>query len=161
MWSQDNIRNIIANPIYTGFANYPKIIDDDVWIEAGLIAIEQEGMENYLERVFENLKEVFGREYPRRKEFIEISKKIKSGKEFLKLLLKDLRNFYKKWRITSGISAEIIHFINFLRHNLYSRIYNSSISDFVNPPILRNSIIARFAKSSKCVLSNPPILSSK
>lgn len=141
MLTQNNVKKMITNPIYAGIAGYPKIIEDEKWIEAGVIMVEEEGMENYLELVFENLKEAFGVEYPEKEKIIENEKRIEKIKlrEFLTGLLNDFRKFYKKCRIATPIPVAIIHFIKIYRRILYIGIFESSISDFFNPSFYGNT----------------------
>ncbi|KXB01274.1 hypothetical protein AKJ41_02120 [candidate division MSBL1 archaeon SCGC-AAA259O05] len=58
--SEEDVRDIVHNPVYPGLGPFPKIISDEKWIEANAVAIEREGKEEYLRKLLEVLGETFG-----------------------------------------------------------------------------------------------------
>lgn len=160
MNSKENIEEIITNPVYVGIGEYPKVIDDETWVKAGVIAIEKEGIERYFDLVFENLKEAFGVEYSEKDETIkEGIKAYENGrlKEFLQGFIKELRKFYTRWRITTAIPEEFLHIIYYfaLMLNINTkRYYRVQIP--LAPFIYRSIIYKFFVQISGLI--NPPIL---
>ncbi len=153
MITEKEVEKIISNPVYVGIGLYPRIVNDDMFIQAGVIAIKEYGLQRYFSYLFENLKQLFGEEYPKKDEIIKEAKEaMKNGKlrEFLRCFINDLRKFYNKCRMTSGIPEVIIHFIKVYRQVLYIRLYQSSI------------LFSCYAiQSSKCRFANPPFLFQK
>lgn len=91
-----HVKEIITNPIYVGIGDYPKIIEDEVFAEAGVISIEKAGIKNYFDLMFENLERALGEKYPGKKKVIASAEKTKDMKKFLLNLLNTLRQFYDK-----------------------------------------------------------------
>lgn len=50
-WTSEDVANLIANPIYVGMGPYPKILDDDLWVESAVRAIGEEGAAAFLTRM--------------------------------------------------------------------------------------------------------------
>lgn len=160
MITKENVEKILTNPLYIGIGGFEKVIDDEMFIRAAKIIIEKDGMQNYLSLLFQNLKEAFEMEYPKKEEVVEDAiKAYENGKieEFLQTFIKELRNFYKEWRISPGMPDVILHFINVFLYNLYSEI-NCSIFAFINPTISINAGFINPPIFVSAMLFNPPIL---
>lgn len=46
--TEKNVRAMLCNPIYTGIADYPPLINDEQWIRAAAKAIKDDGAEQWL-----------------------------------------------------------------------------------------------------------------
>ena len=157
-----DVREIICSHVYTGIGSYPKAISDEQWIEAGKIAIKGDGLEQYLTKVFYCVETSFGERFPEKEKWMNSAEKqiekIET-EEFLASLLRALRKYYRKWRITSGIPVVIIQKIKILRIILNIWVLKSSKIRLLNHPILAIEFGRCWAyKSSKVGLSNPPFL---
>jgi len=131
---RETIEKIICNPIYTGIGPYPAVITDEQWIKAGKIAISEYGLERYLMNTME-------------KRFARDEMKV-----YLSDLLKDLRRFYKKCRITTPIPVVILQNINIFSITLNIGLFKSFISWLACHSIRQWWV----CKSSDSELSNPP-----
>jgi len=45
---EKTLRGMICNPIYTGIAPFPKLVDDEAWVKAAAQFIAEEGVEQFL-----------------------------------------------------------------------------------------------------------------
>lgn len=43
--SEEDVKNIIHNPVYAGLGSFPRIVSDKEWIEANAMAVERNGKE--------------------------------------------------------------------------------------------------------------------
>jgi hypothetical protein len=39
-WTEDMVRGILCNPLYAGMGDFPRIVEDDVWVATAVKAIE-------------------------------------------------------------------------------------------------------------------------
>ena len=46
--SEDEVRGMIANPIYAGIGPYPQLIPDEQWVRCAAKAIAEDGPEQFL-----------------------------------------------------------------------------------------------------------------
>ena len=58
-WNDNDIKEIIINPVYTGIGKYPKQIDDKTYIEAAKQYIKEHGIEDYFTKMLSNLRKSF------------------------------------------------------------------------------------------------------
>ena len=58
-WSEEDVRNVITNPIYAGIGPYPSIVPDEQWIGAVSKLIKERGAERVMKDVLRNLREAF------------------------------------------------------------------------------------------------------
>jgi len=131
------------------------VITDEQWIKAGKIAISEYGLERYLTNVFDSVERSFGAPFPRREEWMNTMEKRFARDEmkvYLSDLLKDLRRFYKKCRITTPIPVVILQNINIFSITLNIGLFKSFISWLACHSIRQWWV----CKSSDSELSNPP-----
>lgn len=55
-WTEDMIRGILCNPLYAGMGDFPRIVEDDVWVATAVRAIEQDGLEQWLVNMLHTLR---------------------------------------------------------------------------------------------------------
>lgn len=60
LWTGDQVRDTLRNPIYAGLGPYPAIVSDEEWIEANAQLIREEGPEQYLANLLCVLRDTFG-----------------------------------------------------------------------------------------------------
>lgn len=53
------IRGILVNPIYTGIGPFPRLVQDETWVNAGTKLIEEEGARQFLVNLLYVLRECF------------------------------------------------------------------------------------------------------
>ena len=46
--SEENIRGLLCNPIYSGVGPFPRMVSDEVWIGSAAKLIREEGPEQFL-----------------------------------------------------------------------------------------------------------------
>lgn len=47
-FTEEEVRGMIANPIYAGIGPYPQLIPDEQWVRCAAKAIAQDGAEQFL-----------------------------------------------------------------------------------------------------------------
>jgi hypothetical protein len=47
----EDVKGVIHNPVYTGMGAYPVVVDESVWVKSAIVAIEEEGTEEFLRRM--------------------------------------------------------------------------------------------------------------
>jgi hypothetical protein len=55
-WNEEMVGGIICNPVYAGIPPFPPIVDDRMWIEAGVKMVKARGLRQYLINVLYELK---------------------------------------------------------------------------------------------------------
>lgn len=55
-WTAEAVREMISNPIYVGLGQVPAIIELDLWVGAGVVAVKEIGLSQYLGLVYDNLR---------------------------------------------------------------------------------------------------------
>ena len=55
-WTENNIKDVITNPVYVGIGPYPQIIQDDVWIATAQKSLSQMGAKEFFGRMLRNLR---------------------------------------------------------------------------------------------------------
>jgi len=53
------IDGVLCNPVYTGIGPFPKIVNDQMWIAAGVQLVKEKGLRQYLVNVLYQLKKSF------------------------------------------------------------------------------------------------------
>lgn len=61
-WTEEDVQNIVNNPIYVGLGPFPRIIDDDSWIKAQAPVVKEKGLKRTLENIRKQLQGSVGRE---------------------------------------------------------------------------------------------------
>jgi len=61
----EKVRAMFCNPLYTGIsANFPKLVDDEVWIRAAAQSVQEHGLEQWLVNMLYVLRESLGTSAP-------------------------------------------------------------------------------------------------
>jgi hypothetical protein len=58
-WIEQDIREILSNPIYTGIGPFPQIVDDETWVRAGAKVIAEIGAEAYQTQLLKSVRASF------------------------------------------------------------------------------------------------------
>ena len=66
--TEDSVRGILCNPIYTGVEPFPQIIQDEEWIRGAEKLIKEEGARQFLVNVLHCLKVTYHRHFEAEKE---------------------------------------------------------------------------------------------
>ncbi len=56
-FTQEEVRGMIANPVYAGIGPFPQLVPDDQWIRAAAKAIRADGPEQFLVNMLHVLRE--------------------------------------------------------------------------------------------------------
>lgn len=59
-WKPEDVENIVANPMYVGIGQYPRIISDEQWIAAFSQLMTEVGKAESLKLLIANLRKSFG-----------------------------------------------------------------------------------------------------
>lgn len=59
-WTENDVEDVIANPVYVGVGPFPKAIADEVWITTAVLAIRKYGTETFLSAMLAALRKSFG-----------------------------------------------------------------------------------------------------
>lgn len=59
-WTEDDVKSILDNPIYTGMGPFPRMITDDLYVTSALKSIKVRGAEEYLRSMLKCLKDSLG-----------------------------------------------------------------------------------------------------
>jgi hypothetical protein len=114
----ESIQAIISDPVYIGIGGFEQVISDKIWIKVAIIAIQKDGVRQFLENVLCNLERNFAVELKGKKEWVQdvesTLKRYDPNKALQDLLLflrdffknsksdiSDFRKSYIKWRINS------------------------------------------------------------
>ena len=54
------VRGMVCNPVYAGMGPYPALIPDEQWVAAATVAIENEGVEQFLVNMLYMLRQTLG-----------------------------------------------------------------------------------------------------
>lgn len=110
-----DIQAITSNPIYTGIGRFERAIPDSLWIKSAKIAIDEDGLEEFLRHVAWNLECSFGVKFEDEKGWVQDAKSVlekhgvEKGLQNMLLFFRDffgisnIRKSYMKWRIDSPI----------------------------------------------------------
>jgi hypothetical protein len=60
--SQEAVKGILVNPIYTGVGPFPRLVEDAAWVRACAKLIEEEGPQQFLVNLLFVLRECFQEE---------------------------------------------------------------------------------------------------
>ena len=60
--SPEAVKGILVNPIYTGLAPFPRLVEDVAWVRACAKLIEEEGADQFLVNLLHVLRECFQEE---------------------------------------------------------------------------------------------------
>ena len=60
--SQEAVKGIVVNPIYTGVGPFPRLVEDAAWVRACAKLIEEEGPQQFLVNLLYVLRECFQEE---------------------------------------------------------------------------------------------------
>ena len=60
--SQEAVKGILVNPIYTGVGPFPRLVEDAGWVRACAKLIEEEGADQFLVNLLYVLRECFQEE---------------------------------------------------------------------------------------------------
>jgi hypothetical protein len=60
--SQEAVKGILVNPIYTGVGPFPRLVEDAAWVRACAKLIEEEGPQQFLVNLLYILRECFQEE---------------------------------------------------------------------------------------------------
>jgi hypothetical protein len=53
----EKVRALFCNPLYTGLAHFPRLIDDETWVRAAAQALREHGSEQWLVNMLYVLRE--------------------------------------------------------------------------------------------------------
>jgi len=53
----EQVRALFCNPLFTGIAHFPKVVDDETWVRAAMQAIREHGAEQWLVNMLYVLRE--------------------------------------------------------------------------------------------------------
>lgn len=56
-WTEDDVSNIVCNPIYTGIPPYPQIVPEEQWISTAKKMIKEQGADWFLQTMLRTLRE--------------------------------------------------------------------------------------------------------
>ena len=57
----EDVKSIFCNPIFTGIAPFPKMIEDDLWIKSAKNLIEKIGIDDFLKGMLKALRATYGK----------------------------------------------------------------------------------------------------
>ena len=60
----EKVRALFCNPLYTGLAHFPRLIDDETWVRAAAQALREHGSEQWLVNMLYVLREFLGTSVP-------------------------------------------------------------------------------------------------
>lgn len=55
-FTAEDVADMISNPVYAGIGPYPPIVDDDQWVAAALVGINEHGADAFLRRMLRVLR---------------------------------------------------------------------------------------------------------
>ena len=55
--TEEEVRSLIANPVYAGLGPFPQIVSDEQWVRAATKAIKEDGPEQFLVNLLHVLRE--------------------------------------------------------------------------------------------------------
>lgn len=58
-WTEDDVADVLTNPIYTGIGPYPRMVDDVTWVRAIARACKENGTQETVLRMLLLLREAF------------------------------------------------------------------------------------------------------
>jgi hypothetical protein len=58
--TEEEVRGMIANPIYAGIGPYPQLIPDEQWVRCAAKAIAEDGPEQFLVNLLHVLRQALG-----------------------------------------------------------------------------------------------------
>jgi hypothetical protein len=58
-FTEEEVRGLVANPIYAGLGPYFQLINDEQWIRAAVAAIREDGPEQFLVNLLHVLRQSF------------------------------------------------------------------------------------------------------
>jgi hypothetical protein len=58
-FTEEEVRGVIANPIYAGVGPYPQQVPDEQWVRAAANAIREDGAEQFLVNLLHMLRQSF------------------------------------------------------------------------------------------------------
>ena len=58
-FTEEEVRGMIANPIYAGLGPYPQLIPDEKWVRCAVKAIHEDGPEQFLVNMLHVLRQSF------------------------------------------------------------------------------------------------------
>jgi hypothetical protein len=58
-WKDDQVKNVVTDPRYTGMGPFEQIVPEDVWIANNVKVIDEVGAEAYLKNMLAKLREMF------------------------------------------------------------------------------------------------------
>jgi len=58
-WTEQDVRKMLSNPIYTGMGPFPAAIEEDLWVSSNELRIIREGAAEALALIVDNFEEVF------------------------------------------------------------------------------------------------------
>lgn len=64
-WTEEDIRKMVVNPVYTGIGPYPRTLDDDLWIRCATRVIKEEGAHYFLRTMLDELRACLVMESPK------------------------------------------------------------------------------------------------
>jgi hypothetical protein len=89
-WTAEMVRAVLTDPIYAGMGPYPALVGDDLWLDANVRRIGEEGAEAVVESVMERFWETFpGLQIPDGRSYTGEAKA--NPRAALRRLLTDLR----------------------------------------------------------------------
>jgi hypothetical protein len=56
-WTAEMVRAMLTNPVYVGMGPYPRIVEDDLWLNTIVVRIEREGAAATVESVLLQFRE--------------------------------------------------------------------------------------------------------
>ncbi len=90
-WTENDVSARLANPIYAGIGHYEAIVEDDVWLDANVRRIQEEGAAPSIKITLKHFEEAFsGLSAPNAEPYIQQAKT--DLRAALRRLLTDLRD---------------------------------------------------------------------
>src|SRR6266481_1441531 len=56
-FTEEEVRGILANPVFSGIGPFPQVVTDEQWIRAAAKAIREDGVEQFLVNMLQFLKQ--------------------------------------------------------------------------------------------------------
>jgi len=60
-WNEQDVEDIICNPLVCGVGPFPPVVEDDKFVKAGAIFIAENGAEKYLTTLLKSLRKNLGK----------------------------------------------------------------------------------------------------
>ncbi len=64
-WTEQDVREVLSNPVYTGIGAFPRHVSDEQWIQAQGRLVQEHGVRPRLRAIRAALHTSLGRELPR------------------------------------------------------------------------------------------------